>query len=69
MLDYLQQTVIGHHNVGMHQYLNNIFKYPTIPFTNHLASYLKSFHKWKIRKKELGSDPENKAIYANGDIR
>ena len=67
-LDYLQQMVIAHHNVEMHQYYSNVFEHLKIPFTNHLASYLKRRHEWKIRKKELDGDPK-KRLYGNGDIR
>ena len=61
-LDYLQQMVIAHHNVGIHQYYSNVFEHLEIPFTNHLSSYLKRRQEWKIRKKELDGDPKNKAI-------
>ena len=53
--------VIGHHNVGMHQYYTEVFKHLGIHLSDHLALYLRRRDTYKNWKKEYDSNPKNKA--------
>ena len=60
-LDYRQQMVIGHHNVGWHRYYAEVFIHVAINLSAHLALYLHRLDTRKKKKKEYDRDPKNKA--------
>ena len=60
-LDYRQQMVIGHHNLGMHLFYSEVFKHLTLHLSDHLASFLQHRDSLKKWKKEYDNDPKIKA--------